>query len=175
MYIELKTKRLVIRSMQVKDTETTYRYQGDKELTKYMLFLPDESMEATREFIEEIEAEQQGENPRRFECVIFLGNEHIGGISVYLEKDNGETVGELGWIMRKEYQGKGYITEAAEAVIDFSFNELGLRKIIAHCDTRNEASARVMEKINMRLESKGTRQYKKTGEVAGELKYAIVK
>lgn len=171
MYIELKTERLLIRSMQIRDVESTYAYQGDKELTKYMMFLPDESIEATRKFIEGIEAEQQGENPRRFEMVIFLGNEHIGGISVYKEIDNGEMVGELGWIMREEYQGKGYVTEAARAVMDFTFNELGLRKIIAHCDVRNKASARVMEKLGMTLEHKGTRTYSKTGEVAGEFKF----
>lgn len=175
MYVEIKTDRLCIRSMQIRDTQSTYSYQGDRKLTKYMMFLPDESLESTREFIEGIEEEHQGENPRRFEFVIFLGDEHIGGISVYKENDNGEIVGELGWIMREEYQGKGYITEAAVAVMDFTFNQLGLGKIIAHCDARNKASARVMEKLGMTLEHKGTRQYSKTGEVAQELKYSIRK
>lgn len=175
MYVELRTDRLLIRSMQEGDIKSTYAYQGDIELTKYMLFLPDDSIEATKEFIKDIEAEQQSADPRRFELIILLGDEHIGGISVYKENDNGETVGELGWIMRKEYQGKGFVTEAAKAVMEFSFNELGLRKIIAHCDARNKASARVMEKIGMTLESEGMREYKKTGETAGELKYAIVR
>lgn len=175
MYVELKTDRLLIRSMQLQDVESTYDYQGDRELTKYMMFLPDESIDVTKEFIQEIEAEQQGQNPRRFEFVIFLGDEHIGGISIYKENDNGETVGELGWIMREEYQEKGFVTEAAEAVMKFTFGELGLKKIIAHCDARNKASARVMEKIGMKLEHKGTRTYSKTGEVAGEFKYFIKK
>lgn len=173
MYIEFKTERLLIRSMQIRDLKTTYAYQGDHELTKYMMFLPDESIEATKRFIEEIETEQQGENPRRFEMVIFLGEEHIGGISIYLEEDNGETVGELGWILREEYQGKGYITEAAKAVMEWSFTNLGIKKIIAHCDQRNKASKKVMENIEMFLEKEGTRIYKKTNEKAKEYKYSI--
>lgn len=172
MYIEIKTERLIIRSMQLRDVETTYAYQGDKALTRYMMFLPDESVEATKRFIEEIEAEQQSENQRRFEFVILKDSKHIGGISVYLEQDHGEIVGELGWIIQKAFWKKGYATEAAKAIMDFSFNQLGLKKLVAHCDTRNKASARVMEKIGMTLESEGTRKYKKTGEVAGEFKYS---
>lgn len=173
MYIELRTERLLIRSMQMQDVESTYLYQGDKELTKYMLFLPDESLEATRDFIKGIEEEQSGPNPRRFEMVIFLGQEHIGGISIYLEDDQGETVGELGWIIRKEYQGKGYVTEAAKAVIEFAFENLPIKKIIAHCDQRNIASKSVMENLEMFLEKEGTRFYKKTNEQAKEYKYSI--
>lgn len=173
MYIELKTERLLIRSMQLQDTESTYLYQGDSELTKYMLFLPDESLEATREFIQGIEEEQASANPRRFEMIIFLGEEHIGGISIYLEEDQDGTVGELGWILRKEYQGKGYITEAAKAVMEFAFNNLPVNKIIAHCDQRNIASKRVMEKLEMFLECEGTRVYDKRNEEAKEYKYSI--
>lgn len=173
MYIELKTKRLLIRSMLEKDTKSTYLYQGDKELTKYMLFLPDESLEVTRTFIQGIEEEHAGSNPRRFEMVIFLDEEHIGGISIYLEEDNGETVGELGWILRKEYQGRGYITEAAKAVIKFAFDNFPIKKIIAHCDQRNIASKKVMEKLEMFLEEEGTRFYKKSNEEAREYKYSI--
>ena len=175
MYTELKTERLFIRPLCMKDLETTYRYQGDKELTRYMMFLPDESIEATKEFIKGIEEEQQGDSQRRFEFVIFKEDEHIGGISVYLENDNNETVGELGWIIKKEYWGKGYVTEAAKVLMEFSFHKLGLRKLIAHCDARNKASARVMQKIGMTLECEGARQYQKTGEIAGEYKYSIVK
>lgn len=173
MSTELKTERLFICPLSMEYLESTYKYQGDKELTRYMMFLPDESIKATREFIEGIELEQQSDKQRRFEFVILKGKEHIGGVSVYLEQDDGETVGELGWIIKKEYWGKGYVTEAAKALMDFSFNELGLRKLIAHCDRRNKASARVMQKIGMTLESEGTRKYTKTGEVAGEYKYSI--
>lgn len=174
MNIELTTERLSLRPLRMEYLKTTYRYQGDRELTRYMMFLPDASIEATEKFIKEIEAEQQSENQRRFEFVILKDEEHIGGISVYLEKDDGETVGELGWIINKEYWGKGYVTEAAKAVMDFSFRQLGLRKLIAHCDARNEASARVMQKIGMKLECEGTRKYKKSGEIAREFKYSII-
>lgn len=171
---KLETERLSIRPLCMEYLETTYRYQGDEELTKYMLFLPDASIEATKEFIKGIEAEQQSDNQRRFEFAIFKDDKHIGGISVYLEKDNEETVGELGWIINKEFWGKGYVTEAAKAVMDFSFHELKLRKLIAHCDMRNEPSARVMQKLGMTLEREGTRRYEKSGEVSGEYKYSIL-
>lgn len=172
MYIEIKTDRLLIRSMTSKDVETTYAYQGDEELTKYMLYMPDESIEVTAEFIRGIEEEQNGNNPKRFEMIVLLENEHIGGVSIYIEEDDPK-VGELGWLIKKEFQGKGYITEAAKALMEYSFENLGLEKIYARCDSRNIASEKVMKKLEMFLEEEGKRFYKKRNEEAGEYKYSI--
>src|SRR5579872_3736955 len=38
---------------------------------------------------------------------------------------------EIGWRLAKEYWGKGYATEAANAVLDVAFNKLGLTEIVS--------------------------------------------
>lgn len=84
------------------------------------------------------------------------------------------TEGELGWILNKNYWGKGYGTEVAMAVKDFAINDLKVFTLVAHCDYRNSASRNVMEKIGLRLiKDNGVRQYPKTAETARELMYSL--
>lgn len=40
-----------------------------------------------------------------------LGGVQIGGVSLWLSEDR--TGGELGWLLRREYHGKGYAVETA--------------------------------------------------------------
>ena len=59
---------------------------------------------------------------------------------------------EIGWWVRTSRRGQGLITEAARAILEFGFSELGARRISALVDVENEASCRVCERIGMRFE-----------------------
>jgi len=58
---------------------------------------------------------------------------------------------ELGYRFREQHRGKGYATEAARASIEFGFEVLGLKRIVAVALPDNTASLRVMEKCGMRM------------------------
>lgn len=61
---------------------------------------------------------------------------------------------ELGlyWAVSPTHQRQGYATEAATAMIDYTFTELLLRRIVATTTYDNSASIRVMHKVGMRIE-----------------------
>ena len=59
---------------------------------------------------------------------------------------------ELGYWIGKPYWNHGYCTEAAQAVVRFAFDVLGLRRVFANHFGRNAASGRVMQKAGMRHE-----------------------
>jgi ribosomal-protein-alanine N-acetyltransferase len=50
------------------------------------------------------------------------------------------------------YQGKGYVTEAAQALIDYAFTDLRLERIIATTDYDNEKSQAVMRRLGMDIQ-----------------------
>ncbi len=75
--------------------------------------------------------------------------EHKGSISVCYSDDYLEIAG-IGYGPGYDYWGKGYITEAAKAVIRFLFYAVNYRKIIAGCDSGNVGSSKVMEKLGMK-------------------------
>jgi RimJ/RimL family protein N-acetyltransferase len=60
--------------------------------------------------------------------------------------------GEIGYWCRASYEGKGYITEAAQGITRFAFDVLGMARMEIRCDSRNERSRRVAERVGYVLE-----------------------
>ena len=116
------------------------------ENTKYMLHLPNNNIEETKEFLQRSDAEWKSAAPSFYEFAIIYQDKHIGAASIYLEDG---LSGELGWIINKKYQKQGFAFEAARALMDFSINELKVKHFIAHCDAENIPSYKVMEKLGM--------------------------
>ncbi|HET6165320.1 MAG TPA: GNAT family protein [Marmoricola sp.] len=59
---------------------------------------------------------------------------------------------EIGWCIDPAVGGNGFATEAVRELIRVAFEELGLRRLVAHCFAANEASWRLMERVGMRRE-----------------------
>jgi ribosomal-protein-alanine N-acetyltransferase len=80
-------------------------------------------------------------------------NQTIGfcGLS-YFADVAGRAETELGYRLARAHWGRGYASEAARAVRDYSFGTLGLLRLISIIDPRNIASARVAEKTGLRFE-----------------------
>ena len=56
---------------------------------------------------------------------------------------------DFGWRLAKEFWGRGYTTEAATAIRDYSFGKLGIPQLTATARVQNVASIRVMKKLGM--------------------------
>ena len=140
--------------------------------SKHMLFLPLVSEEETREFILAADQQWRSETPSYYEFAILFNEKQVGGVSLYLDDKRSE--GELGWIIHKDYWGRGYAKEAAEGVISYAIRMLGIHHFIAHCDSENKNSYRVMEKIGMELrEQTPNRRNRFSAEDRLELTYHL--
>ena len=144
----LSTPRLTLRPADASLAASTYAYAGDLENTRFMMYLPDADIEETTLHLREAEEQWRMEAPERYEFAIFLGESHIGGITLYMMEKRTEA--ELGWVLHKAHWRKGYVTEAALAVMDFA-RSMGVRRVFACCDSENVASYKTMEKLGMRL------------------------
>lgn len=77
----------------------------------------------------------------------YLGNLKLQLLSVEHRQ------GEIGYVFDPRYHGKGYAREAAAAALDLGFRHVGMHRIQAHCDARNTASWKLMQKLGMRREA----------------------
>lgn len=168
----LKTTRLLLRPLTTGDLHTAFAYNGDAQATRYMLNLPHKTLEEEAAFISGVEAEWRKESPTIYEFAVTLGGTHIGGVSI--EPDEKRESGELGWIIGREYQGRGYALEAASALIDFCGRELRLVKVFARCDAQNEPSYLLMERLGLAFECEGTRLYHDERGQAREFTYSKI-
>ena len=165
------TERLLLRPLAVTDIEKVYLYASDRNITRYMMNLPNDTIEESQKFIEDAVVEWQKPSPDFYEFAVVLDGTQIGGVCLYLTDDKKQ--GELGWILAPAYHGKGYAAEAAKAMIELA-QKLGLEAVFARCDSRNKPSEKLMQRIGMKLsDSSGTRFYEKRGETAAELKYEL--
>jgi len=84
---------------------------------------------------------------------------------------------ELGYRLVRSAWGKGYATEASQAVIDHGFRELGVRRVVAETMAVHQPSRRVMEKVGMRLvrEFHADWPVRIPGDEHGDVEYAITR
>jgi RimJ/RimL family protein N-acetyltransferase len=61
---------------------------------------------------------------------------------------------EFGYVADCEHEGRGYVTEAARAALDFVFEHLRAHRVSLHCDETNVRSARVAERCGFTLEGR---------------------
>lgn len=78
--------------------------------------------------------------------------EHVTGLVGFIRWERDAAVAEIGFGLVQALWGRGYMTEACRAVLDYGFADMGLRRIEARCQITNAASARVLEKIGMQRE-----------------------
>ena len=149
--------------------DSVNEYALDYENTKYMCHLPKRDSDETLSFLRDVGAEWEKDTPGFYEFAVLYKNSQIGAVSIYFE--NG--VGELGWIINRKFWGKGFATEAAKALVEY-FSIHGHRRFIAHCDTENVASYKVMEKLGMtRTGMSGGRKNRAAAEESFEYQYEL--
>ena len=168
--IEIKTERLVLRPLGTACLETTNAYALNPENARYMCFMPYQDEAETLSFLQNAEAEWAKEQPSFYEFAVYYQDHHVGAVSLYFEEHGGE----LGWIIHRDWWRQGFAYEAAKAVIEY-FAGHGVTHFIAHCDTENVPSRRLMEKLGMiRTGEYGGRRNRNAAEDSSEYCYELI-
>ncbi len=147
----LQTERLVLRSMKVSDAPDMYAYAHRPDVTEYLTWYPHQSIDETRGYLTEV-----GRRYRTgdfYDWAITLRQDgHMIGTCGFTSFNYHSDSAEVGYVLNPTDQGKGYATEALQAVMSFGFTELSLHRIEAHFIEGNAASRRLMERVGMQFE-----------------------
>lgn len=82
---------------------------------------------------------------------------------------------EIGWCLDPALEGRGLATEAVRELIRIGFEDLGLRRLVAHCFAANEPSWRLMERVGMRREAHVVKEsLHRRGEWMDGLSYGLL-
>ena len=92
-----------------------------------------------------------------FSLILKDTGELIGDCGLEQMDVEGGRVAELGYDLRSDHWNRGLATEAACAVRDLAFEELGLSRLVSLIRVGNIASKRVAEKVGMSLLAEITR------------------
>jgi len=81
---------------------------------------------------------------------------------------------EIGYVFDPAYTGLGYATEASAVMVELAFSTLGAHRVSGRLDARNDASARVLERLGMRREGHLVENEYVKGEWTDEAIYAVL-
>jgi len=145
----MQSERLTLREFRGDDFHAVHSYGTDLEVVRYMPWGPNTEDE-TRAFLERAQSHADADPRTSYELAVIetSGDRLIGGIGLDAEDQQGM----LGYCFACPAWGQGFATEAARLMLNFGFKTLDMHRIWAGCDSENAASARVLEKVGMRLE-----------------------
>jgi RimJ/RimL family protein N-acetyltransferase len=150
----LQTERLILRLFREADLPAYAAMVGDAETMRYV---------GTGQAFSREEAWRS--------MALMVGHWHLRGYGLWAveEKASGEMIGrigcwnpegwpglEVGWMLRKEWRGRGFALEAAQASLHFAFTQLDCPHVISLIRPGNTPSIKVAERLGETLEGKIT-------------------
>lgn len=172
----LQTERLILRRFVESDAEAMFQnWASSAENLTHVTWDPNPDVEVTRNSIRNWVASYT--NPNYYKWAICLKEnpeQVIGDISI-VEIDEIDSSCEIGYILGKNYWGRGMMTEALKAVLDFCFTQADFQKVRARYASLNPASGRVMEKAGMSYLKTITNGVERKDYVADLIYYQIKK
>lgn len=171
----IETECLVLRVRTVADVEDIYAYASLPEVSYPAGFPPVKALEDEIYYLEHIlpERNEKDNLPAGYGIVV-KGTDTIIG-SVDFPHRHEDDVLEIGYTLHPDYWGRGYVPEAARALIDLAFKELGLHKIELTCFGYNTQSQRVAEKLGFTLEARIRDRKDAQGNRCDSLIYGLLK
>lgn len=154
---ELSTERLTLRSMSEADLVL---------FEEIVNVLPDRPPRDARQVWEKTNADFEAGTGLTW--AIDLNGEFIGTIGFYRGFEN--EVGEVGYVLRSEYRGNGYMSEAMSSVLLFGFKNMKLSGISAFTKDENEASCLLLKRFGFREQEEHWEDYRRHDLAAGEFK-----
>lgn len=131
----IDTQRLIIRQYIPEDWKDLYEYLSDPEVVFY------EPYDVYTEDKCKSEAIRRS-NDDAFWAVCLKENQKLIG-NIYLSKQDFNTW-ELGYVFNLNYQGNGYATESAKAVVNYAIKKFNVHRIISRCNPDNKKSWKLL-------------------------------
>ena len=139
--IQITTERLVLKKLQPQDRQWLVSQIGDWQVAKWLSHLPYPYTENDAENFLQIVGQQP------LNLSIFNNNTLIGGVGLTSED---QCDCQLGYWLGKEHWGRGYATEAAQGLLQYATQQLGLNKIKASYIRGNSQSVKVLSKLGFK-------------------------
>lgn len=168
----VETDRLVLRVFEVADGPARLRYQGREDVSRYLFREPHDAVSVLAGIRRNQEGIFEQKNDRLLLAVTLgMDGKLVGEVSARLDAVESAQV-EIGWVFDPDHAGRGYATEAAEALMRHLFEGKGAHRVFARLDADNTASIRLCERLGMSKEAHLIENELWEGRWTSELIYA---
>lgn len=145
----LTTKRLTLRQLLVDDQNDILSLRSDKDINKYLNRPPSNTIEHAINFIYQIN-ENINLNHSHYWAITPTATQTFVGTICLFNFAHAESSCEIGYELMKKFQGQGIMKEAAQAVIDYVFQTLKIKQIVAFTHSDNQNSTKLLQSLNFK-------------------------
>lgn len=168
----LRTDRLLLRPFRDGDAEALWELHSDRRVLRYWDSPPWTDPSRAQRFLETCRSMEQESTGVR---VVMEAGADFAGWMTLNDWNPGFRSAKLGYCLAERAWGHGYATEAGRALLAWAFDTMPLNRVQAECDTRNAASARVLEKLGFRLEGTLREDCVVDGDVSDSWVYGLLR
>ena len=170
----LKTERLTLRRFTPDDAQTMFdTWANDERVTRFLTWDAHGTVDVTKFILNDWC--NSYEKLDFYNWAIEFEGKIIGNIACVDTNENSER-GEIGYCIGYDFWGKGIMSEAAKAVIDYLINEAGYNRLEISHATKNPASGKVAQKCGLTFEGIKRKYFKSlSGEFLDIAFYSILK
>ncbi len=133
------------------DVPDVFDYASDPMVSQFTTWSSPEAPEDSRALIEALIEKARMNLPVPW-AIVLKETQQLIGATGFDAWDDAHARAEFGYSLSRRYWGQGLATEAAKAVVEFGFRDMGLHRIEAKCMVENVASERVLQKVGLAFE-----------------------
>ena len=146
----LDTERLVLRKMEIADTDYLMGIFSDPVAMRY--YPGTKSRQEAEAWVRWTLDSYRDHGFGQWVAILKDSGDFAGQCGLTVQEVEGTEEVEIGYLFLRKYWGRGLASEAAVAARDHGFRTLGYGRLISLIDPGNLASRRVAEKVGMKLE-----------------------
>lgn len=145
----LETERLILRELTYDDFADLYDVLSDSDIMQHYPYAFDENR--VRNWIKRNIERYRNDGFGLWAVVLKENGKMIGDCGVTMQNINGKMLPEIGYHIHRNYQRKGYASEAAAECIKYAFEKLDFDRVYSYMKYTNIPSARTAEKNGMKF------------------------
>lgn len=169
----LATPRLRLREVRSEDAADLYAVHSDPQVMRYWSYPAWTEMAQAQAKVADI-ARQRAQEPVLVWAVANRADDRLIGSIALFALNQAQGRAEIGYSLASAWHGRGLASEAVAAALGHAFDGLGLRRIEADIDPRNQASRRLVERLGFREEGLLRERWWVDGQAADTVLYGLL-
>jgi ribosomal-protein-alanine N-acetyltransferase len=169
----LESERLIFRAFKNSDAHDLFLIRSNDDVMYFMDSPTHKTLQDSEKVISSVEKTYKNQTGVNWAIIENSTNEFIGYFGYWrIIKEHCRA--EIGYALKPEFWGRGYMSETLKILIDFGFNDLRIHSIEANVNPKNEKSVQLLEKLNFKKEAYFRENYFFNGKFVDSIIYSLL-